>query len=62
VKHRLLRLALVGGVAVAVSAPMTAPSNAAVCNSPRTVGVCRILNATCGVLGAVDPVLECAVA
>ncbi|HEU0130206.1 MAG TPA: hypothetical protein VFQ85_04350 [Mycobacteriales bacterium] len=60
-KHRLARLALLGGIAIAVSAPMTATSNAALCNSPRTVGLCNTLNAVCGALGSVDPALACAV-
>lgn len=61
-KHRLARLALVGGVALAVSAPMTATSNAALCNSPRTAGACKTLNAACAALGTVHPALACAVA
>lgn len=61
-KHRVMRLALAGGVALAVSAPMTAPSNAALCNSPRTAGACKTLNAVCSAFGSVNPLLACAVA
>lgn len=47
-KNRLIRLGLVGSLAVVVSAPMTAPANAWSCQDEFGRAMCLVANTTCG--------------
>lgn len=49
-KHRLVRLGLVGSLAVAVSAPMTAPAQAWACLDDVTRLLCFAVGTSCQVV------------
>ncbi|HEX8001462.1 MAG TPA: hypothetical protein VF519_02070 [Mycobacteriales bacterium] len=49
-KHRAVRLGLVSAIAVAVSAPMTAPASAWACLDPVTKVACLVVGTSCRVV------------
>jgi hypothetical protein len=50
---RLVRLGLVGSLAVAVSAPMTAPAQAWACLDDVTRALCFVVGTSCRTVGEV---------